>query len=247
MTVTKQEKLDIFGVPVTVLDSYRDAEDSIVERVRCRQKTFCVAINPEKIYQAQTDSELMTLLNTADFHICDGIGAALAARILHQERIPRVTGVQLFFNLIARAEQEKLGVFLLGASPEANDGAYKKLKEMHPSLRIVGCQDGYFKDNRKVGEQINASKADMLFVAMGSPKQEKWISTYRDRIYTPFCMGVGGTFDVVSGNAKWAPKFFRKTGTEFLYRLICDPKRIKRQMVLPKFAFKVLTTKIRGN
>jgi len=246
MSDSKQlQSLDIFGIPVTQLESYRHAEDMIVQRVRDQQKTFCVAINPEKIYRSQKDKNLMALINSANFHICDGVGVVAAARILHRKKIGRVTGVQLFLNLMARAEKEGLKVFLLGASPQSNEGAFAKLKEMHPGLEIVGRQDGYF-DDEKMIKQVNDSGADMLFVALGSPRQEKWINEHRNNINAPYCMGVGGTLDVVSGNVKWAPKFFRRTGTEFLYRLICEPKRIKRQMVLPKFAFLVLKARLTG-
>ena len=247
MSDSKQlQSLDIFGIPVTQLESYRHAEDMIVQRIRDQQKTFCVAINPEKIYRSQKDKNLMALINSANFHICDGVGVVAAARILHRKKIGRVTGVQLFLNLMARAEKEGLKVFLLGASPESNEGACQKLKEMHPGLKVVGRQDGYFKDDQQVVKQINDSGADMLFVALGTPRQEKWIALHRDAINAPYCMGVGGTFDIVSGRVEWAPKFFRKTGTEFLYRLICEPKRIKRQMVLPKFAFLVLKARLTG-
>ena len=238
-----QKKQYILGVPLTDLRSYRHAEDTIVEHVHNGTKTFCIAINPEKIYRSQSDSELMGLINSADFHICDGVGAAIAANILIRQKIARITGVQLFYNLMARAEKEELKVFLLGAKPKSNEGAYQKLKEMHPQLKIVGRQDGYFKDDLKVVEQINDSGADMVFVALGSPRQEQWISNHRNIINAPYCMGIGGTLDVVSGNVKWAPMFFRKTGTEFLYRLVCEPTRFKRQLVIPKFMLLVLKAK----
>lgn len=238
-------QLDLMGISITMFTSYRDAENRIIERIRSRQKTFCAAINPEKIYRAQTEPALKELLNSADIHLCDGIGAKMAIRILHGKKVVRITGVQLFFNLIARAEAEGLRVFLLGASLTSNEGAFHTLRRMYPTLKIAGRQDGYFKDDSEVIRRINESGTDMLFAAMGSPRQEQWIAEYRDVIEAPFCMGVGGTFDVVSGNARWAPRFFRKTGTEFLYRLICDPRRIKRQIVLPMFAIKVLSAKLK--
>lgn len=240
----KNKNLDLFGVPLTNLKSYSHAVDNIVERIRQSRKTFCIAINPEKIYRSQNDAELMALINSANFHICDGVGAAVAAKILLAKKISRITGVMLFIYLMARAEQEGLKVFLLGASPESNEGACRKLKEMHPGLKVVGRQDGYFDNDSEVIRQINDSRADMLFVAMGSPRQEEWIAQHRDAIDAPYCMGVGGTFDVVSGRVKWAPAIFRKTGTEFLYRLIKEPKRWKRQLVLPKFAFIVLKARV---
>ncbi len=203
--------LDILGIPVSALESYAHAEDWIVHRVRQGQKTFCVAINPEKIHRAQTDGELKELINAANFHICDGVGTTIATRLLHGAKIARITGVQLFLNLMGRAEKEGMRVFLLGADPASNEGACNKLEAMHPNLKIAGRQDGYFKDDMEVVQRINDSGADMLFVGMGSPTQESWIAKYRHAIRASFCMGVGGTFDVLSGKVKWAPSVFRKT------------------------------------
>lgn len=241
------DQIDILGIPVTVLDSYSHAVSYIVDRVRQKQKTFCVAINPEKIYRSQSDTEFKELVDAADLHICDGIGVVMAAMVLHGKKIIRITGIQLFLDLIARAEEESLKVFLLGASAESNEGAYSKLREMHPGLQITGRKDGYFENDAEAIEKINHSGAEMLFVAMGSPKQEKWIRKYRNIIDAPYCMGIGGTLDVVSGHAKWAPTLFRKTGTEFLYRLICKPKRLKRQICYPVFMLQVIKTRLFGS
>lgn len=240
---TEQSSLGILGVPLTRLDSYAHAVECLVERIHNRQKTFCVAINPEKIWRSQSDESLRQLINLADFHICDGVGAAIAARVLHGERVGRITGVQLFLDLIAAAETHSLKVFLLGASSESNAGACRGLQEDHPRLQIVGNQDGYFQDTDEMVARINATMADMLFVAMGSPRQERWIAENRERINAPLCMGVGGTFDVVSGKSRWAPAIFRRTGTEFLYRLVWEPTRWRRQVVLPLFALRVLVAR----
>lgn len=240
------EKIPVMGVHITPFASYDDACQGIGALIATRQKAFSVAINPEKIYQAQRDETLCRLLNEAQIGICDGIGAALAVRLLRGISIPRITGISLFYALVRAAEQSSWKIFLLGASPESNQGAEQNLLATHPNLKIVGRRDGYFQDSAEVVEQINASGADIVFVAMGSPKQELWIHENRADIEAPFCMGVGGTFDVVSGKVKWAPPVFRKSGTEWLYRLICEPKRWRRQMVLPKFAMKVCFEKMMG-
>ena len=126
-----------------------------------------------------------------------------------------------------------MSIFLLGASPESNSAAREKIQKMYPNLRIVGFQDGYFKNSYEVIKKINASKANLLFVALGSPKQEYWISRHRYAINANICMGVGGSFDIVSGSLRRAPRIFRVTGTEFLYRLVREPlKRIPIQKVL---------------
>ena len=114
------------------------------------------------------------------------------------------------------------------------------MTKLYPSLKIVGSQDGFFSDSNAVVMLINQSGADIVFVAMGSPRQEEWIQQHRSQIRAPFLMGVGGTFDVVAGLVAWAPKIFRSTGTEWLYRLIREPRRLKRQLVLPKFVWLML-------
>lgn len=240
------DTLEVMGIPVALFSSYEHVAQCVGERIRAGIKTFCVAVNPEKIHRAQQDRDLHELLTGADFHICDGIGAALAARLLHGRKVTRITGVALFLALMKAAEREGWQVFLLGASEESNKGAYEALMARHPGLRIAGRRNGYFKDDEPVIEEINASGAQLLFVAMGSPRQEQWITRHREKINAPFCMGVGGTLDVVSGRVKWAPAFFRRTGSEWLYRLICEPKRWRRQLVLPQFAFEVLKVRFNG-
>lgn len=237
------QSLSMLGVSITPFDSYNHVVECILSRINIRKKTFCFAINPEKVYRAVCDSNFCAIFNKADIQICDGIGIVYATRLLLGKKIKRCTGIQLFFDLIHMAVEQKLKVFLLGASDKSNKLACSDLLKMYPNLKIVGCKDGYFKDSNTIIRDINKSKADMLFVAMGSPKQELWITEHRETINVPFCMGVGGTLDVISGCIKWAPKIFRKTGTEFLYRLITNPKKWRRQLVLPKFVLMVLKEK----
>jgi N-acetylglucosaminyldiphosphoundecaprenol N-acetyl-beta-D-mannosaminyltransferase len=133
---------------------------------------------------------------------------------------------------------------MLGSSAQTNTAARSALQKKYPGLKIVGWHDGYFKDSQKVVEHINSSRANLLFVAMGSPKQEYWIRENWQAIETNFCMGVGGSFDIAAGNLKRAPKIFRVTGTEFLFRLICEPfKRGPIQKVLLPYALQVMGKK----
>src|SRR5512132_979416 len=129
---------------MSVFRSYRDAVDQILRRIREHQKTFCLAVNPEKVLAAWSDDNLRSLINDADLKICDGVGTALAARILHGARVARITGVQLFLDLIEAAAENGLRVYLLGASAESNKAAAAVLRARHPSLRIVGSRDGFF-------------------------------------------------------------------------------------------------------
>jgi len=236
--------LSILGTPVSVFDSYDDVLRLIRRRISAHQPTFCVAINPEKVYRAKHDPRLSQVLESTHVRICDGMGVSLAAMLIYRKRIPRCTGIDLFLALAQCAAQEGWRVFLLGASPALNTAAADALRARFPGLTIVGTQHGYFEDCAAVIERINGSGADLLFVAMGSPRQEFWISEQMPRLKTTFCMGVGGSFDVVSGAAKRAPAVFRRTGMEWLYRLLVQPSRLRRQIALPLFAWGVLRAAI---
>jgi N-acetylglucosaminyldiphosphoundecaprenol N-acetyl-beta-D-mannosaminyltransferase len=239
-TAILTRRTEVLGIPLTCFSSYEEAAATIVRRIRERTKTLCIAINPEKICLARKDAAFGDIVRGGHVHICDGTGTALAVQLLRGWRIPRITGVGLFLQLVATAEQEGLRIYLLGARPPTNEKACAVLREMHPNLQIAGRQHGYFEDASAVVAQINDAGADMLFAALGSPRQEKWLSEHLEAIHVPFCMGVGGSFDVLSGHVKRAPEFFQRTGTEFLYRLIREPWRWRRQSVLLAFGVKVL-------
>lgn len=236
--------IDIMGIDIMPFDSYFAATRYIGQLVAERTKAFCVAINPEKIYKATQDPRLLAVLKKANICTCDGIGVALAVKILYGKNISRCTGCDLFFHLIEAAAQNGWGVFLLGGSTESNAGTALKLQETYPLLKIVGRRDGYFNGSDDVIREINSGAPDLLFVGMGSPMQEFWIDEHREAINATFCMGVGGTFDVISGKATRAPAIFRKTGTEFLFRLMSNPKRWRRQVTLPYFMMQILQKRV---
>jgi exopolysaccharide biosynthesis WecB/TagA/CpsF family protein len=239
--------INVMGVPVTPFTSYQHALSCIEQTIELNQKSFWVAMNPQKCYRAWHEPELMKIVNQADACICDGVGISVASKILNGTSIIRCTGCDLFSQIIAMAEKKKWRIFLLGASPESNTKAADNLKQQHPELIIAGRHDGYFKDASKVIEEINASKADILFVAMGSPKQEYWITGNLKSINVKFCLGVGGSIDVASGTLKRAPKIFQKTGTEFLFQLITQPRlRWPRQKVYFPFMLMVIFKKFFG-
>jgi len=239
--------LDVMGVPVVPFETYGQALECIEEKVESQQKSFCIAMNPIKIYNAWRQPELRNLLRQADMGICDGVGVSVASRILYGRSIPRITGCDLFFRLLGLASRKGWGVYLLGASSQSNTTARLRLQEMYPGLKIVGSQDGYFEDSQEVVEDINASGARLLFVAMGSPRQEQWIWRHREEINASLCMGVGGSFDIASGNIRRAPRFFRMTGTEFLFRFLVEPrKRLSHQGILLRFLFQVVRAKLSG-
>ncbi len=246
MTDYVPDSLSILGVGVSIFDSYNDAAQLIRRRISLRRRTFCVAVNPEKVHRASKDARLKRVLESAHVQICDGVGVSLASRLLYGRRVPRCTGIDLFMRLVGLSAEEGWKIFLLGATPEANEAACRELQASNPSLIIAGRQDGYFKDNDAVVERINASGANVLFIAMGSPRQEFWISENMPRLRPSFFMGVGGSLDVICGTAKRAPVAWQKVGGEWLFRLISQPTRLWRQTALPLFAFEILKAALWG-
>lgn len=235
-------KEKVLGIKVNT-ENYDELIEEIFGRIERKEKSLIVAINPEKIIKAKEDPALKKLLNEAEIQIPDGIGVILASKIQKGQITSRVTGVDMMMRLCAEAAKRGKAVFLYGGKPGVADKASEKLKELYPEINIAGTQHGYEKDNDKIIAKINEAKPDILFVAMGSPKQENWINANRDNLYPTIYQGVGGSFDVLAGNVKRAPEAFQKMGLEWFYRLMKEPKRIKRQMALPLFLLEVARSK----
>jgi len=234
----------ILGVSVVPFASYAQAVACVAESLTDGRKSFWVAVNPQKVYQASRDARLRSVIDRADVGICDGVGVSAAVKLLHGQAIARCTGCDLFFELLAAAAQKDWKVFILGAKPETNNLACQKLRRRYPGLQIVGRHDGYFQDSPAVVRKINDSQADLLFVAMGSPRQEFWISEHRQDISAKFCMGIGGSLDVASGVVKRAPGLLRKMGLEFAYQAIREPHRLRRQVAYVPYTLMVLREKL---
>jgi len=206
------------------------------------------ASNPEKNFSIPKDPDLYETFRNADLLIPDGIGIVLAVRFLYGNHLKRIPGSEFFHDICRLAADKKYKIFVFGAKEEVNHKATQFLKELYPGINIVGRSHGYIKDEEmgNLINKINESKAEILFLALGSPKQEKWFSNYKDSLkYVKVCQGIGGTLDTIAGIVKRAPDFWCKFGLEWLYRLITEPKRIKRQKVLPIFAIKIIIEKIR--
>lgn len=231
-------KETVLGVKVNT-ENYDGLMTQVFDRIEKKEKALIVAINPEKIIKAKQDPSLKKLLNDAEFQIPDGIGVILASKIQKGQIRERVTGVDMMMKLCEESAKRGKPIFLYGGKPGVAEKAAAKLQEIYPNIQIAGTQDGYEKDLQKVRNKINEAKPDILFVAMGSPKQENWINDNRDQLHPTIYQGVGGSFDVLAGTVKRAPKAFQKAGLEWFYRLMKEPKRLKRQMALPLFLLEV--------
>ena len=235
-------KETILGVQVNT-ENYDELIPKVFRNIEDKKKSLVVAINPEKLMKAKEDPELKALLNRAEFQIPDGIGVIIASKLKKGSISSRITGIDMMDRVVREAARTGRAVFLYGAKPGVADKAAQQLKQTYPDLIVAGTQDGYESDSSKVLDTINKAQPDILFVAMGSPKQELWIEQHRDNLYPMLFQGVGGSFDVLAGNVKRAPAAFQRFGAEWLYRLLKEPSRLKRQMNLPKFLFEVFKQK----
>ncbi|MCL2046059.1 MAG: WecB/TagA/CpsF family glycosyltransferase [Oscillospiraceae bacterium] len=211
------------------------------------EQCYVVTPNPEIVWLARQNEELMSAISNAGLVLADGVGITIAARILgtpiHGGRVP---GIDFAQSLLYEMSQYGGSVYLLGAKPGVAIKAGKQLEEKFPGLVIAGTADGYFTDDLPIIENINEANPDVLFVCLGSPKQELWMANNLSLINAKLCAGLGGSLDVFAGNVKRAPAIFRKTGFEWFYRLLQDPKRIKRMAKLPLFLLRVIWKRITG-
>lgn len=228
----KKEK--IMGIEVCIIP--KDGFVALIkDSIRNGDKRSIISINPEKILKAKKDKVLLSLLNTADYTIPDGVGILVASRLKRGQIKERITGIDSMEMLCAAAVECNFRIFLYGAKPTVADKTKMVLEQKYQGIQIVGCLDGYYMDNTHVIQQINDSNAEIVFVAMGSPKQEYWIENNRNKLNAKIFQGVGGSFDVICGNIKRAPAFFREHGLEWFFRLLLQPKRIFRMIRILKF------------
>lgn len=210
----------ILGVKVDNL-SQQVCLDKISLWLKQDQQRYIVTPNPEFIVYAQKDSQFKQILNQADLSICDGIGILLASKFLRRPLKQRITGTDLVKFICGLAEKQGIGVFLLGARSGVAQKAAEKLKKSYPNLEI-GC-------SADESSMPVIDRPTVMFVALGAPKQEKWISRHlRLMPQIRLAIGVGGAFDYISGNVKRAPLAVRKAGLEWFWRLITEPWRFKR-------------------
>lgn len=233
--------VSLYGIALSKMnmDQTVDYLTSIVEK---RIPHQVVTANPIMFMDALKDPDYMKMMRHAELVIPDGTGLVWAASRVGQPVAERVPGIELFHRLAEQGGRAGWRIYLLGASPEVIRICSTRLAEQYPGLQVVGARDGFFRDdqNDEIIADIVAAAPDLLFVANAPSRQEPWIGRYKARLGVPVMMGVGGSFDVLAGKSKRAPKLFRQMRLEWLYRLLREPWRYKRMLVLPQFVMRVL-------
>lgn len=198
-----------------------------------------VVVNVDKLVKASKDDQLRRIINECALINADGMPVVWASRLLGKPLKERVAGVDLFEALIVRAAEKGWRVFFLGAQEDVVLSVKDMYARQYPKLAIAGYRNGYWETDEEdsVVEQIAQAKADLLFVAISSPKKEQFLAKYQARVQVPFAMGVGGTFDVVTGKVKRAPMWMQSAGLEWFYRFLQEPRRMFRRYFIDDMAF----------
>ena len=220
-------RIDVLGVGFDNV-TMAEAVERGMELVRSSGTHYVATPNPEIVEVCREDPEARTAVNGADLVLPDGIGVVKGAAMLGTPLKEKTPGIEFAGHLMDRLAEEGRSLYLLGAKPGVAEQAAAKLAEAHPGLRIAGTHDGYFKEDGPVIESIRQSGADVVFVCLGAPKQEKWMAR-----------------DVFAGVVERAPKFWSDHGLEWFYRLCKEPRRIGRMMKLPLFLIHVKQEKRR--
>ena len=196
-----------------------------------------VTADASMLVLAQEDPALHAIVSGADLVTPDSVGVLWASSQTGPPLQERVSGVEIVEQLCRRSAEAGYRLFFLGAGPGVAAQAAEKMRAKYPGAQIVGTRDGFFRPEATdaLVAEIRESQADAVFVAMGIPKQEKWIAAHRDRLGASVLIGVGGTFDVLSGNVKRAPKVMQKARLEWLWRVVSNPRKISKVLLLPRF------------
>lgn len=245
-----RDRVDVLGIPVdrvTMDEAVARVEVFLRDHVRDERSRLVMTPNPEIIHAARHDRELKAALQGADLSLPDGTGVVWASRRLGRPAPGRVTGVDLLDRLLALSADKGYRVFFLGTRPGVLDRAVDSARERYRGLQVAGSHHGYFSpaEEAAVVAAVRAARPDLLFVGMGAPRDQRWLWRHRDVLGVPVAMGVGGSFDVLAGVVPRAPGWVRAANVEWLYRLARQPRRWRRMLVLPRFAWAVWRESLR--
>ncbi|WP_337018002.1 WecB/TagA/CpsF family glycosyltransferase [Oceanobacillus massiliensis] len=213
-------------------------------RLNRKQKTFVVTANPEIVMKTRENAPYRKIIQSADYVIPDGAGIVMAAKYLKNPLPERIPGYDLMNELIKFAELQGLSCYFLGAKEYVNEKTIVEVEKKFPKLKIAGNHHGYIDINdNSIANSIASTEPDLIFVALGMPKQEQWIAKHFDKFHKGLFMGVGGSFDVLSGELKRAPQKWINLNLEWLYRFLKQPIRFRRLLKVFEFIFKVILRK----
>ncbi|NLD48246.1 MAG: WecB/TagA/CpsF family glycosyltransferase [Clostridiaceae bacterium] len=238
--------VDILGIPVDNV-SMPEALKFLEVFLSSDKLNTVYTPNAEIMMEAQRDPQLKEILRQADLLVPDGAGVVLASKILNTPLKERVAGFDLTGNLFNSVSDKGVKFFFFGGKPGIAEEAIENLHKRNINIEISGVRNGYFKseEEEEILNMINSSGTDILLVALGAPRQEKWIHKNKNQLNVKVCIGVGGTFDVLAGKAERAPDFFIKHNLEWLFRLYKEPWRFVRMLDLPRFILLVIAKKYR--
>jgi N-acetylglucosaminyldiphosphoundecaprenol N-acetyl-beta-D-mannosaminyltransferase len=238
-------KVEVLGVPIDAL-TYDTAIERMDGLIGAGGSHHVFTADVSGIMRAREGPELLEIIRTCDLVTADGAGVLWAARLFDFPLPERVSGVDLVRRLSALAAARGYRVFLLGAAPGVADEAARVLVSENAGLTICGTHDGYFADEAPVVELLRQARPQILFAALGIPKQEQFIRRWYRELELPLCVGVGGSFDVISGRLQRAPLWVQRAGLEWLYRVVQEPRRWRRLAALPRFVLAIAGHSLRA-
>lgn len=237
--MSKISHAELFGIKINIIsktDTIQWIEDNVINHSANMQH---IVVNVAKVVKAQKDKNLKQAINNSDIVNIDGKPIVWVLRLFGYRVPHRVTGVDLFQDLVKLCAEKGYRPYFLGARKEVIQDVVKIFKEKYPKLKIAGYRNGYFgaEDEDQIAEDIKNSNADMLFLGITSPKKELFIDKYTKLMNVPFTMGVGGSFDIVAGRTKRAPKWMQECGMEWFYRILQEPRRMWKRYAVTNTIF----------
>ena len=223
-----------------------EAVAQAVENLQSKRRCMVVTPNAEIAQSCVTDNRLREIVRKAGLVLPDGIGVIYASRILKKPLKQRVPGVEFGENLVSALRDTGKTIFFLGGKPGVAEEAAHRLQVKYPGLKVAGTKDGYFQREEEAVEAVQQAKPDVLFVCLGSPKQEYFMADHFDQLGATLMVGLGGSLDVYAGKVERAPALFRKLGLEWFYRLLRQPSRLGRMMKLPQYLWQSIRWRMKG-
>ena len=238
----------LFGIPVQAV-TMAQALDRIHEAIVAKKPLHLGVVNAAKIVNMYRNPELRNDVLSSDLIFADGASVVWASKILGSPLPERIAGIDLMYGMLRRGDQHRYRVYCLGAREDISQKVEETIRKDYPNVIVAGRRNGYFTEDEEeaIANDILESQADILLVAITSPKKEQFLARWSEKIKVPVCHGVGGSFDVMAGKVERAPESWQRLGLEWLYRLKQEPRRLWRRYLVTNtlFCWLVLKEKVR--